>query len=141
MDQEQALKLYNDALNRMIEGRPINVEKGAKINNDNVSVEAGRRKGSIKKSRAGYDGLIARIESAATNQAKPKRDAADRVLRLKAQVSDLEDKLDAALGREMSLVYELLAVRKDLAAVTGDKVIPIRKTARLRAIKDDELGA
>lgn len=141
MDQEQALKLYNDALDRLIEGKPINVEKGVKINNDNVSVEAGRRKGSIKKSRLGYEGLIARIEMAATNQAKPKRDAADRVLRLKAQVSDLEDKLDAALGREMSLVYELLAVRKELAAVTGDKVIPIRKISRFRAVEDTEQGA
>jgi hypothetical protein len=141
MDQEQALKLYNDALDRLIKGRPLNVEKGAKINNDNVSLEAGRGKGSIKKSRPGYEGLIARIEMAALIQAKPKRDAADRVLRLKAQVSELEDKLDAALGREMSLVYELLAVRKELSIVTRKNVFPIRKTNVLRGVKDTKVDA
>ena len=128
MDQEETLKLYNEALDRLIAGKPTNVSKGARINNDAVSLEAGRGKGSIKKSRAGYAALIARIDAAALEQSQPKRDAADRAHRMSGRVADLELQLDAALGREMSLVYELLSVRKQLANLTDEKVIPIRRS-------------
>lgn len=128
MDQEATLKLYNEALDRLIAGKPVNVSKGVRINNDAVSLEAGRGKGSIKKSRAGYAALIARIDAAALTQSQPKRDAADRAHRISARAADLEKQLDAALGREMSLVYELLSVRKQLASLTDEKVIPIRRS-------------
>lgn len=128
MDQEETLKLYNEALDRLIAGKPANVSKGARINNDAVSLEAGRGKGSIKKSRAGYAALIERIDAAALKQSQPKREAADRAHRMSGRVADLEEKLDAALGREMSLVYELLSVRKQLASLTDEKVIPIRRS-------------
>jgi hypothetical protein len=36
------------------------------------------------------------------------------------------DELDAALGRELSLLRELYAVKKQLAALTGGSVLPIR---------------
>jgi hypothetical protein len=128
MDQEETLKLYNEALDRLIAGKPAIVSKGARINNDAVSLEAGRGKGSIKKSRVGYAALIARIDAAALKQSHPKREAADRAHRMRGHVADLEEKLDAALGREMSLVYELLSVRKQLASLTDEKVIPIRRS-------------
>lgn len=128
MEQKDALKLYNDALDRLIAGKPVNVQKGTKINNDAVSLEAARGKGSIKKSRAGYADLISRIDAAAQTQAQPKREVADRVLRISGRMSELEEKLDAALGREMSLVYELLSVRRQLAKLTAENVVPIRRT-------------
>jgi hypothetical protein len=127
VEHEEALQLYNEALDRLVAGKPTKVMKGARINNDTVSIEAGRGKGSIKKSRRGYAELIARIDAAAAEQAKPKRNAADRAQRLNSRVQDLEEKLDAALSREMSLVYELLAARKLIAKLTGDKVVPIRR--------------
>lgn len=127
MEHEEELQLYNESLDRLVAGKPTKVMKGARINNDTVSIEAGRGKGSIKKSRRGYAELIARIDAAAAEQAKPKRNAADRAQRMNSQVRDLEEKLDAALSREMSLVYELLAARKLIAKLTGDKVVPIRR--------------
>jgi hypothetical protein len=132
MDQKETLKLYNEALDRLILGKPTNVPKGTRINNDAVSLEAGRGKGSIKKSRTGYTALIERIDAAALIQSQPKREAADRVHRMSSRMSDLEEKLDAALGREMSLVYELLSVRKQLASLTSEKVIPIRRSKTSR---------
>jgi hypothetical protein len=127
MEQEKALKLYNEALDRLIPGKPVNVQKGTRINNDSVSLEAGRGKGSIKKSRAGYTDLIAHIDEAALKQSQPKRDAAERTHRMNSRVAELEEKPDAALGREMSLVYELLSVRKQLAILTDEKIVPIRR--------------
>lgn len=131
MDQNDTLKLYNEALDRLIKNVSINVDKGTKITNDAVSLEAGRGKGSIKKSRPGYADLIARIDAAAEEQRKPKREVEDLKHRLKSQIKDLEGKLDAALAREMSLVYELLAVRRQVAKLTGEKVIPMRRKTSL----------
>jgi hypothetical protein len=34
---------------------------------------------------------------------------------------------EAALGREVSLLAELLELKKKLASLTGEKVIPLRK--------------
>jgi hypothetical protein len=112
VEHEEALQLYNEALDRLIAGKPTKVVKGTRINNDAVSIEAGRGKGSIKKSRRGYADLVARIDAAAAEQAKPKREAADRTHRLNSRVQDLEKKLEAALSRELSLVHELFAARK-----------------------------
>ena len=39
------LQDYFDALDRLKNGKPINVPKGTKITNDSVSLEAGRKKG------------------------------------------------------------------------------------------------
>lgn len=128
MEQDDVLKLYNMALDRLIDGKSIIVKKGAKINNDSVSLEAGRGKGSIKKSRSGYATLIARIDAAALKQSQPKREAADRAQRMRGRVQELEEKLDAALGREMSLVYELLSVRKQVAKLIDEKIVPIRRS-------------
>ena len=127
MEHDESIKLYNEALDRLVSGKSIRVKKGTKITNNAVSLEADRTKGSIKKSRTGYADLIARIDAAAAEQSKPKREAVDRAHRMSSQVSDLEDKLDAALGREMSLVYELFEVREKLKKLTGDKVVPIRR--------------
>lgn len=132
MDHKATLALYEQALDRLVAGKPLNVTKGARINNDAVSMEAGRGKGAIKKSRVGYSDLIARIAAAASKQLQPKREAADRVQRMNGRVKELEERLDAALGREMSLVYELLSVRKQVAQLSDEKVVPIRRPIAIR---------
>mgnify|MGYP006900717094 CR=1 FL=1 len=43
------LQEYFDALDRLKSNNPTNVPKGSKINNDTVALEAGRKRGSIKK--------------------------------------------------------------------------------------------
>lgn len=117
---------YRTALNRLKDGQPRNVPKGTKITKDAVSLEAGRRKGSIKKSRQAFAQLIAEIEVAAAEQSLTKSGIEQQRERLKSEIKDLRQQLDAALSREMSLVYELFEVKHTLAKINGSKVVSIR---------------
>ncbi|SPD37126.1 conserved protein of unknown function (plasmid) [Cupriavidus taiwanensis] len=67
-----ALTDYFLALERLKKGQPQVVPKGTKITNDAVSLEAGRGKGTIKKSRAIFADLIKAIEEAAAERPDPK---------------------------------------------------------------------
>jgi hypothetical protein len=125
--KSEALRLYYEALDRLIKSKPHIVPKGTKITNDAVSLEAGRGKGSIKKSREGFAALIADIDAAALEERRPKMEGAQRLNKAKIAAVDLRDQLDAALAREMSLVYELVDIKKRLANLTGENVFPIRK--------------
>ena len=58
-----ALNEYYAALERLKANKPIVLPKGSAINNDTVAMEAGRKRGSIKKSR--HAALIEAIEQAA----------------------------------------------------------------------------
>lgn len=60
---------YFAALERLKKGTSKKVPKGTRITNDAVALEAGRGKGSIKKSRLVFADLIAAIEEAARAQA------------------------------------------------------------------------
>lgn len=123
---EDNLTEYRTALNRLKDGQPKIVPKGTKITRDAVSLEAGRGKGSIKKSRPVFSQLIAEIEAAAAEQSLPRRGVEQQSDRLKGEIKELRTQLDAALSREMSLVYELFEVKHALAKITNSKVIPIR---------------
>jgi len=59
-----ALDEYNAALQRLINGKTLNVPKNSKINKDTVALEAGRLRGSIKASRESFFSLIEDIEVA-----------------------------------------------------------------------------
>ncbi|MBB5497629.1 hypothetical protein [Paraburkholderia sp. MM5384-R2] len=102
----------------------------AKINNDAVAIEAGRTKGSIKKSRPAFAELIAAIEAAAIEQAHPRTDQIARLTRAKETVSELRSQLEASYARELSLLAELYELRKQLAGLAGGKVLPIRGADR-----------
>ena len=58
------LQEYFEALERLKSNNPINVLKNSKINNDSVALEAGRKRGSIKKSREIFAELIEAINNA-----------------------------------------------------------------------------
>jgi len=62
---------YFDALERLKNNTPVQIPKGSKINNDNVSLEAGRKKGTIKKSRPVFGELIEEIKKANEKDIKP----------------------------------------------------------------------
>lgn len=123
---EDNLTEYRIALNRLKDGQPKIVPKGTKITRDAVSLEAGRGKGSIKKSRPVFSQLIADIEAAAAEQSLPRRGVEQQSDRLKSEIKELRTQLDAALSREMSLVYELFEVKHALAKINNSKVVPIR---------------
>ena len=122
----QPLDDYFAALSRLQKGAPKIVPKGTKITNDAVALEAGRGKGSIKKSRLVFADLIAAIDEAARLQASPKRENQERLSKAKAQTNDYREKWEAALGRELCLLRELAVMKKKLAQLTGANVLPIR---------------
>lgn len=122
-----ALTDYFDALERLVAGTPKVVAPGSKITNDAVALEAGRGKGSIKKSRDIFADLIVAIDRAAETQAKAANPDKERLTRLKASAEDYREKWEAALGREVCLLREVYELKKQLAALTGGNVLPIRR--------------
>lgn len=117
---------YFAALERLKKGCTKIMPKGTKITNDAVSLEAGRGKGTIKKSRAVFSDLISSIDEAAAEQAKPKNLHKQRENKSKADYDQCRRMLEASLGREASLVYEVYNLKKKLAQLTGGIVLPIR---------------
>jgi len=125
----QPFEEYYAALERLKVGRPKVVPKGSKISNDAVSVEAGRGKGSIKKSRDVFADLIGAIALATVEQSRPAIQQKQRLAKTRDVAEQYRRDLEAALAREVSLLKELYEVRKRLARLTGDKIIPIRGQA------------
>ena len=132
------LKDYFDALERLKNGRPDNVRKGTKINNDNVSLEAGRKKGSIKRSRPIFAPLIAAIDLAAKENGDPIDEAKEQLIKAKAEAASYRKRWEESLCREVSRFKQLWDEReawaKKEAALTGQKVSSIlsEKTRRGR---------
>ncbi|HAS5616274.1 TPA: hypothetical protein I7E53_004033 [Vibrio cholerae] len=132
------LQDYRDALERLKKGKPDNVPKGTKITNDSVSLEAGRKKGTIKRSRPIFKDLIDEINVAAKEQSKPEDVQKVRIDQLKAEVSKYRTLWEEALTREVSLVKQLWDERQEWSKkeseLTGEKVATInsRKINRSR---------
>ncbi len=80
------LNEYYAALERLKANKPTVLPKGSAINNDTVAFEAGRKRGSIKKSR--YAALVEAIELAAI-------DAEQNVLSPTQQVEKAKSKTKA----------------------------------------------
>ncbi|MEI5998426.1 hypothetical protein H3V53_14790 [Paraburkholderia bengalensis] len=119
---------YFQALERLKCGTSKVVPKGTRISNDVVALEAGRGKGSIKKSREMFAELIAEISAAAARQAKlAVNDAGPAIKAAKHRAEQYRRLWEEALAREASLLMELLEVRREMARLTGEKVLPIRR--------------
>lgn len=122
----QPLADYFEALERLKTGRSVHVPKGTKITNDAVALEAGRGKGSIKKSRPVFFDLIQSIDAAAAEQAKGANLQKEKLNKAKLSAVQYRRELEAALAREVSLLYELYELKKQLASLTGANVLPLR---------------
>ena len=118
---------YYEALERLKKDTPSRVPKGTKITNDAVSLEAGRGKGSIKKSRPIFSDLIVAIQLASELQISAVNVNENIVHKLKSELNQCRKDLEATLAREVSLLYELYELKKEINLLTGAKVIPIRK--------------
>lgn len=129
------LQDYREALERLKKGRPTLVPKGTKITNDSVSLEAGRKKGTIKRARPLFKDLIEEIDAAAAEQSKPQDQQKAKIDELKAEVIKYRTLWEEALTREVSLVKQLWDERQEWAqreaALTGEKVTAIN-SRRLR---------
>ncbi|MGK3486209.1 hypothetical protein [Klebsiella michiganensis] len=106
---------YRIALQRLIDNESIYLPVGTKISNDSVAVEAGRKKGTIKKSRSVFTDLIAEIKIAALNQKRRVGEPhSTEIKNLKSEIKELKLMLDASLIREVSLINELFEIKKDI---------------------------
>lgn len=123
------LQDYFDALERIKKGRPINVPKGTRITNDAVSLEAGRKKGTIKKGRPIFRDLIEAIDTAAAEHLRPADVQRAQLDAAKAEAGKYRTLWEEAMTREVSLVKQLWDERAEWAAekaaLTGEKVSSI----------------
>jgi hypothetical protein len=134
---QQPLDDYFEALERIKKGQSKIIPKGTKISNDAVALEAGRGKGSIKKSRPVFAELIQAIEDAALEQANPQNEQKEKLTRTKGKAEQYRRELEAALAREVSLLRELYNTKKKLAVLTGEKVVPLRGKTGQRKGKEE----
>ena len=125
------LQEYFEALERLRNGCPTNVPKGVRITNDAVSLEAGRKKGTIKNGRPIFRDLIEAIDTAAAEQSRPRDEQRAQLDAAKAEAAKYRTLWEYALTREVSLVKQLWEERaewaKEKAALTGEKVSSILK--------------
>jgi mannitol-specific phosphotransferase system IIBC component len=97
----KAIDDYYDALQRLIDNKPLNIPKGSKINNDTVALEACRKRGSIKKSREGFDQLINDILNAEAKRTQGTRKLQDKLEQTKIDKINIEVLYNESLNREL----------------------------------------
>ncbi|RGD88091.1 hypothetical protein [Acinetobacter sp. SWAC57] len=109
----KALVNLNEALNRLIVNTPIRVPKGSKINNDTVALEAGLKRGAVKRSRPELAELLDNIREAEAkrlgNEYSKKNSKIvmqNEALKLKQQLKELQEKYDVQLSQINSLIFE-----------------------------------
>ena len=99
---------YHDALKRIKNNNPIRVPKGSRINKDTVALEAGRERGSIKKSRKVFTSLIYEIEMAAKSQTQiDSNPIQNRLEKWKKEKENYRDLYHQSLNRELMLLEQI----------------------------------
>jgi hypothetical protein len=121
---QMVLDDYFLALERLRRGAPIRVHKGARISNDVVALEAGRGKGSIKKSRGYFADLIESISRARTEQSESTTKGDQDFDVVKHERDEYRRFYEQSLSRELSLVSEIEELRRRL--IGANNVLPIR---------------
>jgi len=111
---------YRAALSRLIENRPVRVPRSTKISNDAVSLEAGRKRGTIKRSRNEFIDLIDAIQAAAKQQRSAKSSSKDKIEKLKLEKAKYRKLYKESLGRELMLIDRLAELEKRLEKVAVD---------------------
>ena len=117
-----ALNDYYAALERLKANKPTVLPKGSAINNDTVALEAGRKRGSIKKSR--HAALIEAIEQAAQqagqNVLSPTKQIEQAKTKTKAVKSDyeqLKEDYEKLLEKCNSLLLENFELRQSTRTI------------------------
>jgi hypothetical protein len=109
-----AINEYWEALARLKDDKPIRIVKGSIINKDAVALEAGRKRGSIKKSRQTFADLIAAIDLAALESMQKEPDLLVKLEKERSQKSNYRDLYQKALNRELMLLSRLADLEKRL---------------------------
>lgn len=105
---------YFEALARLKSNSPIRIPKDSKISNDNVSLEAGRKKGTIKKSRPIFNELITAI-----NKTKKKDDALiieaqTKLNKYKKELQQYKFLYEESINRELMYLEKIDKLEKTL---------------------------
>jgi len=108
------LKEYFDALERLKANKPINVPKNSKINKDTVALEAGRKRGSIKKSREIFAELIEAIDLASEEKNIKQKKMENKISKLQHSVNVYKKLYEEALNRELMLLERINELEKQL---------------------------
>ncbi|WP_161864434.1 hypothetical protein [Pseudomonas yangonensis] len=111
-----AMAEYYSALERLSNNIPIRVPRGSRISKDTVALEAGRGRGSIKKSRPQFSDLIEAIGRASVKNKKISEKGDNSIIEEARKYREL---YEAALIREVSLLVELTQVRAELARASS----------------------
>ncbi len=109
-----ANKEYWQALERLKQGNPIRVPKYSQINKDTVALEAGRKRGSIKKSRDSFAGLIKAIEQCLEHDQQYMPTAIERLKRERTLKINYRELYHQELNSKLMLVERLSQVEKEL---------------------------
>ena len=111
------LNEYYAALERLKANKPTILPKGSAINNDTVALEAGRKRGSIKKSR--HAALIDAIEQAAQQVGQNVLSPAQRIEQAKTKTKavksayeQLDEDYEKLLEKCNSLLLENFELRQ-----------------------------
>ncbi|MEB3767277.1 hypothetical protein [Acinetobacter sp. MD2] len=111
-----ALNDYYAALERLKANKPSVLPKGSAINNDTVALEAGRKRGSIKKSR--HAALVEAIEQAANNAGQNMPSSAQKIEQAKnktkavrSDYEQLKEDYERLLEKFNSLLLENFELR------------------------------
>jgi len=112
---------YFSALQRLKRNQPQVLPKNSLINKDSVALEAGRKRGSIRKNRD-MDDLIAAIDvasggdknSTVASLKKKKAEIADKNKLWGAEKQKLIAELDMLRSRNMSLLYQVYLLTRQL---------------------------
>jgi len=114
---------YFEALERLKQNKAIRVVAPYTINNDTVALEAGRKRGSIKKSRAIFSTLIIEINNARNTKSSVVSE--DPIRKLKSQLAESKETSDRwrkmyeeSIGREISLLRQLKDLQSELSIKT-----------------------
>ena len=118
-----ALNDYYAALERLKANKPIILPKGSAINNDTVAMEAGRKRGSIKRSR--YAALVEAIEFAAQevgqkvlSPTQQIEKAKNKTKSVKSDYEQLKEDYEKLLEKCNSLLLENFELRQRLVVQT-----------------------
>ncbi|MEW8052014.1 MAG: hypothetical protein AB2784_08280 [Candidatus Thiodiazotropha endolucinida] len=113
---------YFEALDRLKNYKSIIVPPGSRISNDTVALEAGRGRGSIKKSRPAFTPLIKAINDAAKAQALTRDDTKIKAEKHRNTADKYRQLWEEALSRELSLILELHELKTELSKLKSNKI-------------------
>lgn len=116
---------YFEALERLKKNESIIVPIGIKINNDSVSLEAGKSKGSIKKSRIIFTELIKAINDASKFQSQSKLTKNNDSKKLNADIKKFKYLYEQSLGVNLQLVKRLRDLELEIKKLSFKNIIKI----------------